>query len=66
MAEDLNFNRIVSQQFDRAAQYLKIHPALWSEIKACNNLFFQFPSVRFEMITTELKGSTNTVSTPTP
>ena len=28
MAEDLNFNRIVSQQFDRAAQYLKIHPAL--------------------------------------
>ena len=47
MAEDLNFNRIVSQQFDRAAQYLKIHPALLSQIKACNNVYyFQFP-VRF-------------------
>lgn len=47
MAEDLNFNRIVSQQFDRAAQYLKINPALLSQIKACNNLYyFQFP-VRF-------------------
>src|ERR1041385_7255908 len=45
--EDLNFNRIVSQQFDRAAQYLKIHPALLSQIKACNNVYyFQFP-VRF-------------------
>ncbi len=46
-AEDLNFNRIVSQQFDRAAKYLKIHPALLSQIKACNNVYyFQFP-VRF-------------------
>jgi glutamate dehydrogenase (NAD(P)+) len=45
--EDLNFNRIVSQQFDRAAQYLDIHPALLSQIKACNNVYyFQFP-VRF-------------------
>src|SRR2546428_3625398 len=45
--EDLNFNRIVSKQFDRAAQYLKIHPALLNQIKACNNVYyFQFP-VRF-------------------
>src|SRR3954453_18529392 len=45
--EDLNFNRIVSRQFDKAAQYLKIHPALLSQIKACNNVYyFQFP-VRF-------------------
>ncbi len=45
--EDLNFNRIVSQQFDRAAQYLHVQPALLAQIKACNNLYyFQFP-VRF-------------------
>jgi len=45
--EDLNLNRIVSRQFDRAAQYLKIHPALLGQIKACNNVYyFQFP-VRF-------------------
>lgn len=45
--EDLNFNRIVSQQFDRAAKYLQIHPALLSQIKACNSVYyFQFP-VRF-------------------
>jgi glutamate dehydrogenase (NAD(P)+) len=45
--EDLNLNSIVSKQFDRAAQYLKIHPALLSQIKACNNVYyFQFP-VRF-------------------
>src|SRR5688572_985568 len=45
--EDLNFNTIVSKQFDNAAQYLKIHPALLSQIKACNNVYyFQFP-VRF-------------------
>ena len=45
--EDLNFNRIVSKQFDKAAQYLKIHPALLAQIKACNNVYyFQFP-VRF-------------------
>src|SRR5215510_14866795 len=42
--EDLNFNRIVSKQFDQAAQYLKIHPALLGQIKACNNVYyFQFP-----------------------
>jgi glutamate dehydrogenase (NAD(P)+) len=45
--EDLNLNRIVSQQFDQAARYLEIHPALLSQIKACNNVYyFQFP-VRF-------------------
>src|SRR5262245_36939614 len=45
--EDLNLNSIVSKQFDRAAQYLKIHPELLSQIKACNNVYyFQFP-VRF-------------------
>src|SRR5256885_17189606 len=45
--EDLNLNRIVSKQFDRAAQYLKIHPSLLAQIKACNNVYyFQFP-VRF-------------------
>src|SRR6201988_2557906 len=45
--EDLNFNRIVSQQFDRAAQYLKIDPGLLNQIKACNNVYyFPFP-VRF-------------------
>lgn len=45
--EDLNFNRIVSQQFDKAAPYLNIHPALLGQIKACNNVYyFQFP-VRF-------------------
>ena len=45
--EDLNFNTIVSNQFDRAARYLKIHPALLGQIKACNNVYyFQFP-VRF-------------------
>ena len=46
--EDLNFNRIVSQQFDSAARYLKIHPSLLAQIKACNNVYyFQFP-VRFD------------------
>ena len=45
--EDLNFNTIVSNQFDRAAKYLKIHPSLLGQIKACNNVYyFQFP-VRF-------------------
>src|SRR5437667_4533548 len=45
--EDLSFNRIVSRQFDRAAQYLKIHPSLLGQIKACNNVYyFQF-TVRF-------------------
>src|SRR5262245_47914300 len=47
VVEDLNFNRIVSQQFDNAARYLKIHPSLLAQIKACNNVYyFQFP-VRF-------------------
>src|SRR5437899_6166621 len=42
--EDLSFNRIVSKQFDRAAQYLKIHALLIAKIKACNNVYsFQFP-----------------------
>jgi len=44
--EDLNFNRIVSKQFDRAAQYLKIHPALLGQIKACKKSIISFP-VRF-------------------
>ncbi len=45
--EDLNFNRIVSNQFDRAAKHLKIDAPLLSQIKACNNVYyFQFP-VRF-------------------
>jgi glutamate dehydrogenase (NAD(P)+) len=45
--EDLNLNRIVSQQFDRAAKYLKISPYLLAQIKACKNVYyFQFP-VRF-------------------
>jgi glutamate dehydrogenase (NAD(P)+) len=45
--EDLNLNNIVSKQFDRAARYLKVHPALLSQIKVCNNVYyFQFP-VRF-------------------
>jgi glutamate dehydrogenase (NAD(P)+) len=46
--EDLNFNRIVSQQFDSAARHLKIHPSLLAQIKACKNVYyFQFP-VRFD------------------
>jgi glutamate dehydrogenase (NAD(P)+) len=45
--EDLNFNRIVSKQFDKAAQYLKIPAGLLTQIKVCNNVYyFQFP-VRF-------------------
>src|SRR5215212_10163851 len=45
--EDLNLNNIVSKQFDRAARYLTIDPALRDQIKACNNVYyFQFP-VRF-------------------
>ena len=47
LEEDLNLNRIVSQQFDMAARYLEIHPALLGQIKVCNNVYyFQFP-VRF-------------------
>ena len=42
--EDLNFNHIVSAQFDRAARYLKTPPDLLAQIKACNNVYyFQFP-----------------------
>src|SRR5437870_9472545 len=45
--EDLKFNSVVSKQLDRAANYLKIHPALLSQINACNNVYyFHFP-VRF-------------------
>lgn len=45
--EDLNFNRIVDSQFDRAAQYLKVQSGLLEQIKACNNVYYvQFP-VRF-------------------
>ena len=45
--EDLNFNRIVSMQFDQAAKYLKIPAPLLNQIKVCNNVYyFQFP-VRF-------------------
>src|SRR5207237_5551399 len=44
---DQKLNNNVSTQFDRAAQYLNIHPALLKQIKACNNVYyFQFP-VRF-------------------
>ena len=42
--EDLNLNRIVSQQFDQAAKYLKIPTSLLNQIKVCNNVYyFQFP-----------------------
>lgn len=45
--EDLNFNSIVSLQFDRAARYLNIPQGLLNQIKACKNVYyFQFP-VRF-------------------
>src|SRR5262245_22319346 len=52
--EDLNLNNIVSRQFDQAARHLNIHPALLSQIKACNNVYyFQFP-VRFTNNTYEI------------
>jgi len=38
MAEDLNFHRIVDQQFDRAAGCLKAPRAILDQIKACNNI----------------------------
>ena len=45
--EDLNLRRIVSEQFDRGAAHVKVHPALIEQIKACNSVYFvQFP-VRF-------------------
>lgn len=45
--EDLNLNRIVSQQFDKAVAHVKLPRGLAEEIKACNNVIsVQFP-VRF-------------------
>lgn len=42
--EDLNFKRIVDQQFDRAAAHLHAEPGLLDQIKCCNNIFsFTFP-----------------------
>lgn len=42
--EDLNFNNIVSNLFDRAARHLKLDEGLLSQIKVCNNLYsFSFP-----------------------
>jgi len=42
--EDLNLNNIVSRQFDKAAQHVKLPSGLLDQIKACNNVFYmQFP-----------------------
>ncbi|MCA9726795.1 MAG: Glu/Leu/Phe/Val dehydrogenase, partial [Candidatus Eisenbacteria bacterium] len=42
--EDLNFNNIVSQQFDKAAATLDLPETLLTQIKVCNNIFYvQFP-----------------------
>lgn len=42
--EDLNLNTIVSEQFDKATQHLKLHQGLLRQIKACNGVYFmQFP-----------------------
>jgi glutamate dehydrogenase (NAD(P)+) len=42
--EDLNLNNIVSRQFDKAAQHVKLPSGLLDQIKACNNVFhMQFP-----------------------
>ncbi|HZN53865.1 MAG TPA: Glu/Leu/Phe/Val dehydrogenase [Candidatus Polarisedimenticolaceae bacterium] len=42
--EDLNLNNIVSRQFDRAAQHVKLPSGLLDQIKACNNVYhMQFP-----------------------
>ena len=42
--EDLNFNTIVSRQFDRAAATLSLPDGLLKQIKACNAVYFvQFP-----------------------
>ena len=42
--EDLNFNHIVSKQFDKAAALMKGDPGLIEQIKACNNCYsFRFP-----------------------
>ncbi len=43
-AEDLNLNNIVSQQFDRAARFVKLPEGLLEQIKVCNNVYqVQFP-----------------------
>jgi len=42
--EDLNFNRIVNDLFDRAARHLPYEPGLLQQIKVCNNIYcFHFP-----------------------
>jgi len=42
--EDLNLNNIVSEQFDRAARFVKLPEGLLQQIKACNNVYqVQFP-----------------------
>jgi len=42
--EDLNLNNIVSQQFDRAARFVKLPEGLLEQIKVCNNVYqMQFP-----------------------
>jgi glutamate dehydrogenase (NAD(P)+) len=42
--EDLDFNRIVSDLFDRAAAHLPHEKGVLAQIKACNNLYtFRFP-----------------------
>jgi len=42
--EDLNFNSIVSHQFDRAAGTMDVPRSLLEQIKVCNNIFsVQFP-----------------------
>jgi glutamate dehydrogenase (NAD(P)+) len=44
VAEDLNLNHIVNQQFDRAAAHLKMPEGLLDQIKVCNNVYYmQFP-----------------------
>ena len=52
--EDLNFNRIVDAQFERAAAHLKYPPGLLTQIRVCNNVYhFQFPvkfGNRYEII----------------
>jgi glutamate dehydrogenase (NAD(P)+) len=43
-AEDTNLLHVVSQQFDRAAEGLKVHPGVLGHIKVCNNIYsFNFP-----------------------
>ncbi len=44
VAEDLNLNHIVSDQFDRAARFVELPAGLLEQIKACNNVYqVQFP-----------------------